>query len=239
MLNDPAYECRTRSKMHRAWFNSFVVGRQMRGGISKRYIVGIPPRDEETCATRRLYGKCRRADGTIVRAGCRIDHCKQVVRFVSLSSFPVCSRHILLIHSITSSITFTTPINQQNDFQNGHWPTPRWGSFATSPRRLLIATRSHAIHWFQQIIATKAKPRRPRQGGAGARRGGTASGATGATGARARYATTVPKTVAAPQPFSAEVFKIIISNLPSDVTDAAVRVSTRVFCFGHSVYVIF
>ncbi|KAL0247131.1 hypothetical protein I308_104166 [Cryptococcus tetragattii IND107] len=74
-----------------------------------------------------------------------------------------------------------------------------------------------------EIIATKAKPRRPRQGGAGARRGGTASGATGATGARARYASTVPKTVAAPQPFSAEVFKIIISNLPSDVTDAAVR----------------
>ncbi|KGB76504.1 THO complex subunit 4 [Cryptococcus deuterogattii R265] len=74
-----------------------------------------------------------------------------------------------------------------------------------------------------EIIATKAKPRRPRQGGAGARRGGTASGATSATGARARYATTVPKTVAAPQPFSAEVFKIIISNLPSDVTDAAVR----------------
>ncbi|KAE8541717.1 hypothetical protein D1P53_001888 [Cryptococcus gattii VGV] len=74
-----------------------------------------------------------------------------------------------------------------------------------------------------EIIATKAKPRRPRQGGAGARRGGTASGATGATGARARYATTVPKNVAAPQPFSAEVFKIIISNLPSDVTDAAVR----------------
>lgn len=176
---------------------------------------------------------------TIVLAGWWIDHNKQVVRFLSLSCFPVCSRHILLIHPITLSITFITPINQQNDFQNGHWPTPRWGSFATSPRRLLIATRSHAIHWFQQIIATKAKPRRPRQGGAGARRGGTASGATGATGARARYASTVPKTVAAPQPFSAEVFKIIISNLPSDVTDAAVRVSARVLCFGHSVYVVF
>lgn len=71
-----------------------------------------------------------------------------------------------------------------------------------------------------EIIATKAKPRRPRQGGAGARRGGAASGATSA---RARYASTVPKAISAPQPFSAEVFKIIISNLPSDVTEAAVR----------------
>lgn len=169
---------------------------------------------------------------TVVLAGCRID-CSKQVAFSRL--FPAFHSVPGVFH-YTSSIILTTPINQQNGFQDGHWPTPRWGSFATSPRRLLIATRSHVIHWFQQIIATKAKPRRSRQGGAGARRGGAASGATSA---RARYASTVPKTISAPQPFSAEVFKIIISNLPSDVTEAAVRVSACIPCSDHFIYIVF
>ncbi|KAK8854737.1 hypothetical protein IAR55_003476 [Kwoniella newhampshirensis] len=61
-----------------------------------------------------------------------------------------------------------------------------------------------------------------------ARRGGRRGGAP-TTGARARYATTVPKaapkTAAAPKPVTVEAIKIIISNLPQDVTEAAVRVS--------------
>lgn len=216
--------------MHHAYLIHLFIGCQRTDEIGDVSYYG-----KTVCHLSALW-EMPRSWRTVVLGGCRIDCSKQVAYLLSISCFPFSFRHISLIHLIASSIILTTPINKQNDFQDGHWPTPRWGSFATSPRRLLIATRSHVIHWFQQIIATKAKPRRPRQGGAGARRGGAASGATSA---RARYASTVPKAISAPQPFSAEVFKIIISNLPSDVTEAAVRVSTWIPCCDHSVYILF
>ncbi|ODN72970.1 hypothetical protein L202_08373 [Cryptococcus amylolentus CBS 6039] len=79
-----------------------------------------------------------------------------------------------------------------------------------------------------EIIAAKPKPQRQqRQGGASrGRRGGAGGGApaaAGAGGARARYASTVPKAAGAVPAGVPEVFKIIISNLPGDVTEAAVR----------------
>nr|XP_018261543.1 THO complex subunit 4 [Kwoniella dejecticola CBS 10117]OBR83701.1 THO complex subunit 4 [Kwoniella dejecticola CBS 10117] len=59
------------------------------------------------------------------------------------------------------------------------------------------------------------------------RRGGKRGGGAAAPSARARYASTVPKAAAqaaAPaKPLTAEAIKIIISNLPQDVTEAAVR----------------
>ncbi|OCF57501.1 hypothetical protein V866_000362 [Kwoniella sp. B9012] len=67
-----------------------------------------------------------------------------------------------------------------------------------------------------EIIQAKPKLRR------GGKRGGGAP-----TSARARYASAVPKAAAqaaAPaKPLTAEAIKIIISNLPQDVTEAAVR----------------
>ncbi len=69
----------------------------------------------------------------------------------------------------------------------------------------------------------KSKPR-VRRGG----RGGGARPAASAT--RARYATTVPKAaapLAAARAVGSEASKIIISNLPADVTEAAVRVSVK------------
>lgn len=87
----------------------------------------------------------------------------------------------------------------------------------------------------QQIIAAKPRTRRgrgPRSGGAGG--AGGASAGAGAGGARARYAGAAPKSASAKQsaraaapvpakPITADAQKIIISNLPADVTDAAVR----------------
>ncbi|WOO77030.1 mRNA export protein mlo3 [Vanrija pseudolonga] len=87
-----------------------------------------------------------------------------------------------------------------------------------------------------ELIASK--PRGRRGGGRGPRgAGGRAEGgaAPAAGGARARYAGAAPKTgsqvargAAAPpakggKPLTAEATKIIISNLPADVTEAAVR----------------
>ncbi|WVR00061.1 hypothetical protein IAU59_007203 [Kwoniella sp. CBS 9459] len=69
-----------------------------------------------------------------------------------------------------------------------------------------------------EIIQAKPKARR------GGRRGGAASAPTSA---RARYAGAVPKAAAqapaATKPLTADAIKIIISNLPADVTEAAVR----------------
>jgi hypothetical protein len=70
-----------------------------------------------------------------------------------------------------------------------------------------------------ELIA--AKPR--------ARRGGRGGRAPQST-ARTRYAGAVPKaasqpTRAAAKPIAADASKVIISNLPADVTEAAVRVS--------------
>lgn len=86
-----------------------------------------------------------------------------------------------------------------------------------------------------QIIAAKPRTRRgrgPRSGGAGG--AGGAGAAAGSGGARARYAGAAPKSASTKQstraaapvpakPITADATKIIISNLPSDVTDAAVR----------------
>jgi THO complex subunit 4 len=77
----------------------------------------------------------------------------------------------------------------------------------------------------------KAKPRQ-RKGGRGGARGGAAP-APAAGGARQRYASNVPnanKNVnakinqAAQKPIGGDAVKVIISNLPQDVTEAAVRV---------------
>ncbi|WVF72863.1 hypothetical protein IAT40_007681 [Kwoniella sp. CBS 6097] len=60
-----------------------------------------------------------------------------------------------------------------------------------------------------------------------ARRGGRRGGASAPSSARARYAGAVPKAAtqapAAAKPLTADAIKIIISNLPADVTEAAVR----------------
>ncbi|ORX38459.1 hypothetical protein BD324DRAFT_620934 [Kockovaella imperatae] len=72
----------------------------------------------------------------------------------------------------------------------------------------------------EEIIASK--PRRGRNGRGGARRGASAP----QSGARARYAGQTPKSAATAPPakaFAADAMKIIISNLPNDVTEAAVR----------------
>lgn len=80
----------------------------------------------------------------------------------------------------------------------------------------------------------KAKPRQ-RKGGRGGSRSVSAGApaAAGAGGARQRYASNVPngnKNVnakinqAAQKPLGGDAVKVIISNLPNDVTEAAVRV---------------
>lgn len=81
----------------------------------------------------------------------------------------------------------------------------------------------------------KAKPRQ-RKGGRGGSRSvsaGAPAPASGAGGARQRYASNVPngnKNVnakinqAAQKPLGGDAVKVIISNLPNDVTEAAVRV---------------
>ncbi|WVQ77694.1 hypothetical protein IAR50_007384 [Cryptococcus sp. DSM 104548] len=92
-----------------------------------------------------------------------------------------------------------------------------------------MASKMDIDRSLDEIIAAKPKPQRQqRQGGAsrGPRRGGAAGGApaaAGAGGARARYASTVPKAAGAAPAGVPEVYKIIISNLPGDVTEAAVR----------------
>lgn len=86
-----------------------------------------------------------------------------------------------------------------------------------------------------------AKPRGSRRGGRGSRSGGGARGgaaaeggaARGAAGARARYSGSAPRNAsqtqraaaapAAAKPITADATKIIISNLPTDVTEAQVR----------------
>ncbi|WVN86358.1 uncharacterized protein L203_101521 [Cryptococcus depauperatus CBS 7841] len=79
-----------------------------------------------------------------------------------------------------------------------------------------MASKMDIDRSLDEIIASKPKPNRSKQGGA--RRGGAASGA------RARYTSTVPKGTSVIQtPLGAEVYKIIISNLPGDVTEPAVR----------------
>ena len=78
--------------------------------------------------------------------------------------------------------------------------------------------RSSLCHFTHlKIIAAKPRTRRGR-------------GGRSATSARARNATTVQRNATTPagtaKPITAEASKIIISNLPADVTEAAVRVSS-------------
>ncbi|WRT68462.1 uncharacterized protein IL334_005438 [Kwoniella shivajii] len=77
----------------------------------------------------------------------------------------------------------------------------------------------------------QAKPKASR--GRGAKRGGSTP-----SSARARYASTVPRAAAqaaAPaKPLTAEAIKIIISNLPQDVTEAAVRMSAVTDMLDHN-----
>lgn len=90
------------------------------------------------------------------------------------------------------------------------------------------------------IAARKPAGKGGRPGRGGPRRGGAAAGGRGGAqapgGARARYAGNVPGSAGAMNPAvqaanqqkqaTSEALKIIISNLPLDVEEAAVRVST-------------
>jgi hypothetical protein len=81
-----------------------------------------------------------------------------------------------------------------------------------------------------QVIAARGTNRRgrPRRGRGGATRGGAVAAASGT--ARQRYAAAVPaaKAIAPAQPVvkqaAAEAYKVIVSNLPQDVTEASIRV---------------
>ena len=79
----------------------------------------------------------------------------------------------------------------------------------------------------------KAKPRQRKGGRGGSRSASAGAPAPAAGGARQRYANNVPnanKNVnakinqAAQKPLGGDAVKVIISNLPNDVTEAAVRV---------------
>lgn len=84
----------------------------------------------------------------------------------------------------------------------------------------------------------KAKPRQ-RKGGRGGSRSvsaGAPAPAAGAGGARQRYAGNAPANKvnakinqAAQKPLGGDAVKVIISNLPNDVTEAAVRVCPLLF----------
>ena len=85
----------------------------------------------------------------------------------------------------------------------------------------------------------KAKPRQ-RKGGRGGSRSafaGAPAPAAGAGGARQRYAGNAPANKvnakinqAAQKPLGGDAVKVIISNLPNDVTEAAVRVCHVMSC---------
>lgn len=79
----------------------------------------------------------------------------------------------------------------------------------------------------------KAKPRQRRGRGGGAKPASApAAGGGGGAGARQRYAGNAPANAkvnakinqAAQKPVGGDAVKVIISNLPSDVTEAAMRV---------------
>lgn len=83
----------------------------------------------------------------------------------------------------------------------------------------------------------KSKPRQQRKGGRGGGRSASASAGAGTPatggGARQRYASNTPNgnnkvnakiNQAAQKPLGGDATKVIISNLPNDVTEAAVRV---------------
>jgi len=85
----------------------------------------------------------------------------------------------------------------------------------------------------------KAKPRQRKGGRGGSRSVSAGAPAPAAGGARQRYANNVPnanKNVnakinqAAQKPLGGDAVKVIISNLPNDVTEAAVRVCPLPFC---------
>lgn len=97
-----------------------------------------------------------------------------------------------------------------------------------------LARRSlHLIlHPHPQLISSKPRRGRGRsgRGGRSSTRGSASDAAPAAGGARARYAGSTPRSAgarapapAAAKPLTAEASKIIISNLPVDVTEAAVR----------------
>jgi hypothetical protein len=95
-----------------------------------------------------------------------------------------------------------------------------WTSTSRSTRLVLEDCRRLIAYLFPIKKIIKSKPR--------GRRGGRGGARPAATGTRARYATTIPKTVApvvAAKAVGSEASKIIISNLPADVTEVAVRVS--------------
>ncbi|WVQ82117.1 hypothetical protein IAT38_004245 [Cryptococcus sp. DSM 104549] len=89
-----------------------------------------------------------------------------------------------------------------------------------------MSTKMDIDRPLDEIIKSRPKKNNARGGkrsGGGGGRG--AAGAAGAGGARARYASDLPKGAASlpAAPVAPEAFKIIISNLPLDVTDNAIR----------------
>jgi hypothetical protein len=96
--------------------------------------------------------------------------------------------------------------------------TRRGQSFAKAARISLI-----------HLKIIKSKPKARRGGKSGASRGGASNGGGANNNARARYAGAVPKAASGPTPvpgkaLGGDAIKVIISNLPMDVTEAAVRV---------------
>jgi len=96
-------------------------------------------------------------------------------------------------------------------------------------------TRTHIPNSRSPLQLIASKPRRGRGGRSGRGRSGAGSAtadASGAGGARARYSGSAPRSSgsrapAAPapaaKPLTADAIKIIISNLPADVTEPQVR----------------
>ena len=99
-----------------------------------------------------------------------------------------------------------------------------WTSTSPSTRSVIVSTQSLETDHCFKIIASKPRVRRGGRGGARPPVNAT----------RARYAPSVPKAAApagATRSMGSEAAKIIISNLPADVTEAAVRVSRHLrFC---------
>lgn len=117
----------------------------------------------------------------------------------------------------TSNLTPDIPTSKQVSVSPSCQP---WTSTSRSTRLVLEDCRRLIAYLFPIKKIIKSKPR--------GRRGGRGGARPAATGTRARYATTIPKTVApvvAAKAVGSEASKIIISNLPADVTEVAVRVS--------------
>ena len=162
-------------------------------------------------------------------------------------------RHPCLIHALLPlssfllSYTYIPPIHVSYTLlltsinQHGYRQAPRRGQFLRP--RVAISKGTELGYMptrFIQMIKSKPRQRRGRGGGAG-----KPAGAAGAGGARQRYAGSAPAgntnvntkvnakiNQAATKPVGGDATKIIISNLPNDVTEPAVRVCLYTSSYG-------